>query len=154
MIEITSKKDLKELQGEQIEEDIEILDDIKFKFAYLFEGIKSITGELNGNGHTIKNLNVKNEDDEKSGFIRYNDGEVRNLNIRDVSVYGKLKVGGLIGKNDGKVVNCSVTGSIKGEDFVGGLIGDSGGEKSSIINCNASVECTGVSYVGGLIGRS
>jgi hypothetical protein len=59
--------------------------------------------------------------------------------------------GGLIARNGGTVSICMATGSVKGRDNTGGLIGynNAGGNVS---NSMASGNVTGSNYVGGLIG--
>ncbi len=67
-------------------------------------------------------------------------------------VYGKLSVGGLIGKlEEGLVANCRATGLVTAQQNGGGLIGLL--YASDIENSYATGNVTGSSYLGGLAGR-
>jgi hypothetical protein len=67
----------------------------------------------------------------------------------------KEDVGGLIGECYGtvatKVMNSYVSGSVDGNSYVGGLIGN--GKIASLVNCYAVGDVTGSEYIGGLIGN-
>ena len=54
-------------------------------------------------------------------------GVVRDVGLLDVDVTGGSYVGALVGfVSDGEVSDSSVTGSVSGDDYVGGLVGRSG----------------------------
>lgn len=77
-------------------------------------------------------------------------GHIRNLHLRDIVVHGGNVVGGLAGQlGAGTITGCSVTGTIKGNEMVGGLVGWACGESES---CWTMVEADGNLNVGGLIG--
>ncbi|MGI5838489.1 MAG: immunoglobulin-like domain-containing protein [bacterium] len=85
--------------------------------------------------------------------------EIRDLGLVNVNVTSKGETGGLAGLNYGATMkNCYVTGTVegKGSGRIGGLVGDNEGD---IINCytNATVEGDFemlVDYVGGLVGMN
>lgn len=64
-------------------------------------------------------------------------------------VKGDTYVGGLVGRNDGIVTNSYSTSAVEGENSVGGLIGYNNG---TVENSYSNGGVTGVNHVGGLIG--
>jgi len=87
---------------------------------------------LDGRGHTISNLwadqGPGNYGDH--GFLgRTVDATIKNLNLRNVHIYGNMRLGGLIGEAVNTTIsNCSVQGLVKGSrGSVGGLLGQCGG---------------------------
>jgi hypothetical protein len=88
------------------------------------------TGTLDGNGHTISGLTI--DDDSRtapSALFGYNEGEIRNLEVRNAKVRGDADVGPrgvttLAGTNAGTIHNVSVTGSVEGTGDVGGLVAE------------------------------
>ncbi len=107
----------------------------------LFEG-----GIFEGNGHTISNLYINDEDayggmDGLFTWVHPNT-VIRNLGLIDVNIASGDHVGGLAGKNEGTIINCYVTGKVSGKSTVGGLVGLNQG---TIINSWADVEVTGTS---------
>jgi len=114
------------------------------------------SGVFDGQGHTVAGLVLKQaedntiEDSHNVGLFGISKGEIRNLRLSDVVVTGANVVGGLVGGNWGKVINCHVSGKVTGVGVTGGLIGSNFG---IVTDCHAA----GVSTVrdgglGGLIG--
>ena len=58
--------------------------------------------------------------------------------------------GGVAGYSDGTIENCSVSGSVSGTLYVGGVVGDQWG--ASITGCSSSATVKGTRYVGGVAG--
>ena len=92
-------------------------------------------GSLEADGYTIKNLRVSRADKDYVGLFGYIYGAViRNLNIENVDIEGKDYVGALVGQalNDFDIENCTVEGlgRIKGDNYIGGLVGSSRGINS------------------------
>lgn len=52
-------------------------------------------GIFDGNGHTIKNLNINLPNQDQVGLFGYNKGTVRNLVLLDVQVKGRNNTGDL-----------------------------------------------------------
>jgi len=75
-----------------------------------FEGI------YNGNGHSIKSLNILVEEKDVGLFANLN-GTVLNLNVENAWVGGE-NTGIIAGKGSGVVLNCCVSGTLKG--YMGG----------------------------------
>ncbi len=86
------------------------------------------TGYLNGNGHTITNMNISGTDGYLGVFARTSGtAYISNLNIKNYTLTGSGKyIGGLVGYNKGNIRGVSFTGNlnINGEaTYVGGLVG-------------------------------
>ena len=116
---------------------------------------------IDGNGKKVDGLKIE-KNEGYLGFIGVlgKDGIIKNLHLRNVKVKekGNNYVGGIAGVNYGKILGCSVSGTIKntGRDS-GGIAGVNNGE---IIGCYnmANVSANGKrdnSYygVGGIAGR-
>lgn len=119
------------------------------------------TGIIDGNGHVIRNLKISNGNNF-TGFIGRltNGGMVMNLGLENVDIKGKTPTGGLAGSifEGTTIEKVYVTGSVKGENEVGGLVGRSNNvPENKIIDCFVNAQITGTPvgtscYVGGLIG--
>ena len=107
------------------------------------------TGTFDGNGHTISGLYIDSDDDYQ-GLFGYVSGTVKDLSVSG-SVKGNDYVGGVVGWNDGSVINCAFSGSVSGSDHVGGVVGDNGG---TVENCYNTGSVSGVSPVGGVVGQN
>ncbi len=105
-------------------------------------------GSLEGNGHSIDNLYIHRTTDY-IGLFGYIDtiGSVFNVAMNQVSVYGKLAVGGLVGRTYGTVSSVGVSGSVTGTGYnVGGITGYNDG---TITGCVNSATVTGLANNGG-----
>ncbi|ELY45623.1 GLUG motif-containing protein [Natronorubrum bangense] len=111
------------------------------------------TGHFDGDGRTISDLYIQSDESHVGlfGYVK-EDGTVENVGLEDASVEGSNSyVGGLVGLNVGGTVSESyATGSVKGSEFVGGLVGYNFGTVSESY-ATGSVKNSG-SYVGGLVG--
>ena len=79
-------------------------------------------------------------------------GDLNNLKLIDVEIYGAFAVGSLIGHNEGNISDSSTTGNVTGGTQVGGLAGRL--LSGTTLNCIAAGNVTGGSLVGGLFGVS
>jgi hypothetical protein len=119
-----------------------------------FQGTK-FTGVFDGNSHIIFSLDINDSGagNDYIGLFGYVgiDGQVLNLAVEDVNIKGDDYVGGLIGESDlGTASNCCSTGSISGGNYVGGLVGYNHGTAT---NCYSSSLVSGTGdYIGGVIG--
>ena len=106
---------------------------------------------LDGNGYVIKNLTINSPTEDRVGLFYNLSGEVSNLGLENVDIEGKNYVGGITCGLNGYITNCYVTGSIKGNDFVGGLTG--GSSVATVIDKSYTrAEVEGAKWVGGLLG--
>ena len=128
-------------------------------------------GTLDGAGHTIKNLYLKNGKD----LIPYNKGTVKNLTLAgilkggdetaaltgtnagtleeitsNVTVTGGNKIAGIAGNNtkDGVIKDCHNTGAVTGESYAAGIVAYNEG---SVTGCsNTAVITAGSTFAGGI----
>jgi hypothetical protein len=81
------------------------------------------------------------------------DSEISNCTVSG-TVDGKSYVGGMAGQTQGIIKECSVSGTVTGFDFyVGGMAGYAAGQ-SEVSACSASGAVSGRSYVGGMVGKT
>ena len=113
------------------------------------------SGELNGNGHVIKNLQVDDAAGNGIGLFGLIDGaNVSNVGLENADINVQNAVGILAGAAEASIItNCYSTGSVRGAGWVGGLIGQIT-NATTINNCFSTANVTGTSsQIGGLVGR-
>ena len=141
----------------------------------------TFTGTFDGNGHTIENINIIDEEkttppgvDPGPADYRFSadvglfahlgsGGTVKNLKVTG-SVSGSRRagnIGGIVGQNSGgSVTNCYNTGNItvtgnNNDVYVGGVVAQN---YSNVTNCyntgTITVTDSGSSYVGGAVGEN
>ena len=117
----------------------------------------SYTGTFDGGGHTITGLTVTTNDEGVGLFGWLNRaGSVKNVVMEGVQItsnqiYGG-SIGGVVGSSYGTIENCSVSGSISGTVYVGGVVGVQIG--GSITGCSSSATVKGTVDVGGVTGQT
>ena len=116
----------------------------------------SYTGTFDGGGHTITGLTVTGSD-QYAGLFGYIDkvGTVKNVVLEDVQITSDNSsgyAGGVAGDSWGTIENCSVSGSVSGTTFAGGVVGSQWG--GSITGCNSSATVKGVIFAGGIAGET
>lgn len=114
------------------------------------------TGTFDGGGHTIKGLTVTTNDQFVGlfGSIGYA-GTVKNVMMEDVQITSNRSsgfAGGVAGYSDGTIENCSVSGSVSGTMYVGGVVGAQW--EGSITGCSSSATVKGMVDVGGVVGQT
>lgn len=115
------------------------------------------TGTFDGQGHTISGLYHSSGSDYVGlfGYVGTN-GSVSNVGVVDSYFKGSYNVGGVCGRNDGKITNCYNTGYVSGTgDMVGGVCGynyASSSGTATIENCYNTGAVSGNFYVGGVCG--
>ena len=114
------------------------------------------TGTFDGGGHTIKGLTVTTNDQFVGlfGSIGYA-GTVKNVMMEDVQITSNPSsgfAGGVAGYSDGTIENCSVSGSVSGTVYVGGVVGAQW--NGSITGCSSSATVKGMVHVGGVVGQT
>lgn len=133
------------------------------------------TGRFDGQNHSISNVTVTGENN--IGFFGVIKGaKIQNLNLKNVSITGVEKVGGLVGyaqaelgeddlsQNVANLIGgCTVSGKVSGKKQVGGLVGLNEGKfdshtlfsiASTIDKSSADVTVTGKEMTGGLVGEN
>ncbi len=117
----------------------------------------SYTGTFDGGGHTITGLTFTTNDEYAGLFGWLNRaGTVKNVVMEGVQItsnqiYGG-SIGGVVGYSWGTIENCSVSGSVSGTVYVGGVVGAQIG--GSITGCSSSATVKGTVDVGGVAGQT
>ena len=113
------------------------------------------TTAFEGGWHVVSNLFIDRSTQDGVGLFGHvgEDGSIRRFGVADVSVTGNDGVGGLVGRNHGRVEWCFATGAVTGNDDVGGVAGEfvSAGR---LRPCYATGTVKGNDAVGGLVGRA
>lgn len=147
------------------------------KWVTIGDSENPFTGTLEGNGFTIKNMSINSsltvtsetlttgrEFNSVGGLIGYLTGTIKNVNLEDynisienqsTSISGvntstteyKIFIGGLVGINEGNIINCSASGNIDvsstsviARGRLGGLVGKN---DALIEECSTSGSITG-----------
>ena len=116
----------------------------------------SYTGTFDGGGHTITGLTVTTND-EYAGLFGWlgKAGTVKNVVMEGVQItknHSSGFAGGVVGFSLGTIENCSVSGSVSGTVYVGGVVGAQVG--GSITGCSSSATVKGMVDVGGVAGQT
>ena len=117
----------------------------------------SYKGTFDGGGHTITGLTFTTNDEFAGLFGWLNRaGTVKNVVMEGVQItsnqiYGG-SIGGVVGYGWGTIENCSVSGSVSGTVYVGGVVGVQIG--GSITGCSSSATVKGTVDVGGVAGQT
>lgn len=119
-----------------------------------FEPIPVFCGTFDGAGHTISALSITSNG-SYMGLFRYikRGGEVKNLTVKGTTApEGSADyVGGIAGSSAGSVVNCVFSGAVKGNEYVGGIVGIN--EKGGLVSgCEVYGAISGSHYTGGVCG--
>ena len=116
----------------------------------------SYTGTLDGGGHSITGLTVTTNDQFVGLFGCLGEaGTVKNVVMEGVQItcnHGSGYAGGVVGSSDGTIENCSVSGSVSGTVYVGGVVGLQW--FGSITGCSSSATVKGMVDVGGVAGQT
>lgn len=121
-----------------------------------FDGIPIFGGTFEGKGHTICGLDLTSSGSAQ-GLFRYltETAEVRNLNLEgQIHPEGsRSEIGGLAGRNAGRITNCVFQGTVSGNSSVGGLVGIN--EVSGVLEyCEVRGSVYGSHFVGGIAGEN
>ena len=117
----------------------------------------SYKGTFDGGGHTITGLTFTTNDEFAGLFGWLNrTGTVKNVVMEGVQItsnqiYGG-SIGGVVGYSWGTIENCSVSGSVSGTVYVGGVVGAQ--IDGSITGCSSSATVKGMVDVGGVAGQT
>jgi len=116
----------------------------------------SYKGTFDGGGHTITGLTVTTNDQFVGLFGYLNRaGTVKNVVMEGIQItsnHGSSQAGGVVGSGWGTIENCSVSGSVSGTVYVGGVVGVQIG--GSITGCSSSATVKGTVDVGGVAGQT
>ena len=117
----------------------------------------SYKGTFDGGGHTITGLTFTTNDEFAGLFGWLNRaGSVKNVVMEGVQITSNRidggSIGGVVGYGWGTIENCSVSGSVSGTVYVGGVVGAQIG--GSITGCSSSATVKGTVDVGGVAGQT
>ncbi len=128
------------------------------RFKIIGEYSRPFSGVFDGCGHKISNFtyNVRESTYHIGlfGYVYGNNAEIKDLELIDPNISNtgySCTTSSLVGYLEGGTVNhCRVQGgSIQGDFFVGGLVGNN--DSGSIIGCNAICSVSGSYDIGGLV---
>ena len=107
---------------------------------------------FNGNSRTVANLFVNRPTEDEVGLFGHADRIlIEGVGVVGADVAGQDGVGALLGRGVYASIRSSyATGSVSGEDEVGGLVGGSSGP---VADSYAAVRVSGTDGVGGLVGH-
>ena len=115
----------------------------------------SYTGTFDGGGHTITGLTITTKDQFVGLFGYLNRaGTVKNVVMEGIQITSNHmfgNTGGVAGFSWGTIENCSVSGSVSGTVYVGGVVGAQ--KAGSITGCSSSATVKGTVDVGGVAGE-
>lgn len=110
-------------------------------------------GTLDGDGHTISNLNFNNTSESNVGLFGYSSATIKNIKLENFTITGKDTVGALVGTLIGTIDNIEANNIIinGSENNIGGLVGTCT-SLSSISNCTVNATIQGTNNIGGICG--
>ena len=114
-------------------------------------------GSIDGQGYAIYNLTINDSEGYNIGFLsrmtQTDKIQVANLNFYDVSIVGGTRVGTIVGTGEA-LYNCTVySGSVQGNEMVGGVMGCVIGHKDRAPRqCTNYASVSGNTVVGGIAG--
>lgn len=121
-----------------------------------FLPIPTFGGTFEGSSHMISGFSLTGEDSNAGLFDTLQESAV----VSHLKVVGQVMpsgasdtIGGIVGTNYGKLVDCSFEGAVKGKNSVGGLVGINE-TTGQLINCSFQGTVTGEHYVGGIAGQN
>ena len=120
----------------------------------IFIPIPYFAGSFDGNGYSVRGIHMDFEGSETGFFRRLAEGAKVsglclgvNLDLTD----DFSSVGGLVGENSGIVSDCVVTGSVRGGEQIGGIVGVNM-ESGQITSCTNETEVSAEEQTGGVVG--
>ncbi len=121
-----------------------------------FQGIPIFFGSFDGKGHSISGLNITVESSAVGLFRYLEEGAfVSSLHLSGeiLPAGSRSSVGSFAGINRGTIENCSFSGTVAGNDYVGGIAGEN--QLSGLIqNCSTEGRVSGKHFSGGIAGIS
>lgn len=121
-----------EVERATVENDIDMTNRPTWTYGLSRWGTEPFTGIFDGQGHTIKGLNVINPDEPYIGLFNFFAGDtIRNLTLESCKFEGKGHVGSLAGailsnpsRNKPTIIeNVFSSSDVTGSEYIGGLVG-------------------------------
>ena len=119
-----------------------------------YAAVPTFGGTFDGGNHTISGLHFT-ADGSAMGIFRYvqKTGVIKNLNVSAIYAPEGTRnyIGGIVGRNSGRIVGCTFSGSVNADSYVGGIAGcnNAGG---LISGCTSTALMQGIAYTGGICG--
>ena len=121
-------------------------------------------GNFDGMGHTIKNLKIEANDNNRALFGKIDNGRIMNLRLENVDIRAgdgdDCHIGALCGKmyNHSTITHCAVVGgSVRqyesGNDEFGALCGYMTNNHNTVEYCYSDITVEADAQVGGLVGK-
>ena len=121
-----------------------------------FRGIPIFCGTFLGNGHTIRGVTLE-ENGSFQGLFRYltDTARVESLCLEGVVSPGGSagETGALAGSNAGHIINCSFSGTVSGNENIGGLVGINA-VSGVVEDCRVEGFVSGNHFIGGIAGKN
>lgn len=118
--------------------------------------VPTFGGTFDGQGHTISDLEITRSMSPSGLFGVLQEHAV----VKDLKVNGSVapdgdssNVGGIAGENYGRIVGCTFTGDVTGEENVGGIAGINA-LTGQVLDCSVSGSVVGEKMTGGVVGRN
>ena len=116
--------------------------------------INNFNSIFKGNGYAISNLYMDRNTRNVALFSTTKDNAViDDISLLEVNILAStsfVNAGGLVGNNEGVIMNSYVTGNVSRGRFIGGIVGNN---KGTIRNSHAACNVSG-SLIGGLVGSN
>ncbi|NKJ39995.1 MBG domain-containing protein [Rhizobium sp. SG570] len=91
--------------------------------SYAYSGTP-FYGVFDGQNYAISNLTINRPSTNVTGLFTGNSGQIRNFGVTSGSITGNIYVGGLVGQNYGNIINSFSGASVSGYRYSGGLVAD------------------------------
>ena len=113
------------------------------------------TGNYDGDSHSITGLYINRPEYDYVGMFGIaSTAVIKNLKLLSANVVGASTTGALIGQtSEATIQNCFVEGTVKGNDYLGGLIGNLN-TGNVLTDCASLTTVEGGYNVGGLVGNA
>ena len=110
-------------------------------------------GTFDGQGYTVSGIYISVDETNQGLFgCVGKSGIIWDLTVAESYIYGRMRVGGVVGYNYGKVLNCSNSGTVSGNSNIGGIVGVNVNE-AEVSNCsNSGTVRSDSGFVGGVVG--
>ncbi len=121
-----------------------------------FYGIPDFGGVFDGQGHTISEINISKGQSYVGLFIHVEKNAViQNLNVSGsvIPAGNPVIIGGIAGENYGLIKDCSFRGVVKGNDYIGGIVGMNQ-LSGNVSFCSSEGFISGVHFTGGICGEN
>ena len=121
-----------------------------------YEPIATFGGIFDGQNHTIEGFVYDGAMSDVGLFSRtQKSAYIMNLTVKgDIVPAGNQKMaGGIVGDNAGTIKNCQFEGTVKANDYVGGIAGYNE-VTGSLIDCRTAGQIEGIHFTGGITGEN